>query len=151
VGTKFADIEQSALQEDELAIANALQETLHIARLCVDLPGVDIPQAIVNHNNNAELFMQNLTNCLSQGLQILRDLQHTLDKGDVNSALMYLYKTYADVRACGLTESLEAFSELETMLKGGRIGNANYQPLLDIIRIHLETLHSTIQQSTKMV
>lgn len=151
VGSKFADIEQSALQEDELAIASGLQETIDITRLCVDLPGVDIPRAIVNHNNSAELFIQNLANYLPQGLQTLRDLQDTLDNGEVVSALVHLYKSYPDARTCGLTESLAALAGLETMIKNGRLENADYQPLLDIIHNNLETLHNTLQQGTKAV
>jgi HPt (histidine-containing phosphotransfer) domain-containing protein len=50
VGTQFAELEQSALQGDQLAIANRIQQMIDITRLCVDLPGVNIPQAIINHN-----------------------------------------------------------------------------------------------------
>jgi hypothetical protein len=46
--------------------------------------------------------MHKLTNCLAQGLQTLSDLQNTMDKGEVSSALVHLYKSYAAARLSAL-------------------------------------------------
>jgi signal transduction histidine kinase/DNA-binding NarL/FixJ family response regulator len=140
IGNKFAEIEQHALQDDELAIANELPDVISSARNLLELPGIDVSQAMVNHSNSAELFLQRLTVLLKHGLQTLQNMQDALDNGELNSALVHLYKYYPDVRNCALIESIGSFDVLEDMIKSGNLETQHYQPLLSNIRNHLKKL-----------
>jgi signal transduction histidine kinase/CheY-like chemotaxis protein len=140
VGNRFAEIEQHALQDDELAIASELPDVISFVRTLLELPGIDISQAMVNHSNSAELFLQRLADLLKHGLQTFKNLQDALDNGESNSALAHLYMYYPDVRNCALIESIESFDKLEDMIKSGEVGAQSYQPLLNNIQNHLTKL-----------
>jgi signal transduction histidine kinase/DNA-binding NarL/FixJ family response regulator len=140
IGNYFADIEDHALQGDELAIAEDIQQAIKDSRLCLELPGIDIPQAIVNCNNSAETFLQKLKGILNHGIQTLVNLQDALENNEINSALVHLYKFYPDVRDCALVESNDAFEKLEDMIKNGSVTKAEYLPLITSIRVHIANL-----------
>jgi signal transduction histidine kinase/CheY-like chemotaxis protein len=140
IGNKFGVIEQYALQDDELAIANELPRVLSFAHSLLGLPGIDISRAMVNHSNSAELFLQRLAGLLKHGLHTFQNLQDALDNGELNSALVHLYTYYPDVINCALIESIESFYDLEDMIKGGNMETQHYQPLLNNIQNHLKKL-----------
>ncbi len=58
IGQKFADIEHSSLQDDEIAVTYELPKVLALTMQCIDLSGKDIAQGIVKHHNSAELFLK---------------------------------------------------------------------------------------------
>jgi CheY-like chemotaxis protein len=58
IGQKFADIEHSSLQDDEIAVTYKLPRVLALTMQCIELPGVDIAQGIVKHHNSAELSLK---------------------------------------------------------------------------------------------
>lgn len=147
IGQKFADIEHCALQDDEIAVTYELPKTLALTQQCIDLPGVDIAQGIVKHNNSAEQFLKAIFELVEHSQQTLKDLTAALENNEINSALVHLYKFFPASYDCALIRSEEAFKALENIIKLGKLESQLYNPQLDIIRAHLDDLKEALQPS----
>ncbi len=147
ISQKFADIEHSALQDDEIAVTYELPKVLALTKQCIDLPGVDIAQGIVKHHNSAEQFLTALFELIEHSQQTLKDLTAALDNNEINSALVHLYKFSSASYDCALVQSEPAFKALEDIIKQGEPEPQQYSPQLDIIRAHLAELNEALQPS----
>ncbi|MGS2720983.1 response regulator [Paraglaciecola aestuariivivens] len=147
VGEKFANIEHSALQDDEIAVTYELPKVIQLTQQCLNLPGVDIAQALVNHQYSAERFLNNIYELNSHGQQSLNDLKAAIDNNETNSALLHLYKFFPAVFECALLDSEAAFKALEEQIKQGVESPAQYQAHLKVIQTHLQALNQVLQPS----
>lgn len=142
---KFADIEHCSLQDDEIAVTYELPKVLALTKHCLDLPGVDIPQGMVNHHNSASQFMNAIFDLLAHSEQTLKDLSGALDNNEINSALVHLYKFLPSYYDCALVQSKSAFKALEEIIKGGKAESQQYSSHLHIIASHLTELRAAVQ------
>jgi signal transduction histidine kinase/CheY-like chemotaxis protein len=147
IGKKFADIEHCALQDDEIAVTYELPKVLALTKQCIDLPGVDIAQGIVKHNNSAEQFLRAILELIEHSQQTLKDLTAALDNNEINSALVHLYKFFPASYDCALVQSESSFKALENMIKQGKPEREQYSSELDIIGAHLAELNEALQPS----
>jgi signal transduction histidine kinase/CheY-like chemotaxis protein len=145
VGQKFADIEHCALQDDEIAVTYELPKLLALTKQCIDLPGVDIAQGIIKHNNSAEQFLKAIYALVEHSQKTLKDLTAALDNNEISSALVHLYKFFPSSNDCALFRSEPAFKTLEDIIKQGKHEPHRYSPQLDIIRTHLAELNDALQ------
>jgi CheY-like chemotaxis protein len=136
IGQKFADIEHSSLQDDEIAVTYELPKVLALTMQCIELPGVDIAQGIVKHHNSAKLFLKAIFELMKHSKQTLKDLTAALDNNEINSALVHLYKFFPASYDCALIQSKPAFKSLEDIIKKGKLEPKEYEPQLDVIRAH---------------
>jgi len=147
IGQKFADIEHCALQDDEIAVTYELPKVLALTKLCIDLPGVDMAQGIVKHNNSAEQFLRAIFELVKDSLQTVEDLTAALNNQEINSALVHLYKFFPACYDCALVRSKSAFTTLEEIIKQGNPESAKYSPQLQIIQAHFSELHDALHPS----
>jgi signal transduction histidine kinase/CheY-like chemotaxis protein len=147
LGQKFADIEHCALQDDEIAVTYELPKVLALTKQCMDLPGVDIPQGMVNHHNSATQFMRAMFELLEHSEQTLKDLAAALDNNEINSALVHLYKFLPSCYDCALVQSHSAFKALEEIIKEGKAESQQYLSELNVIKEHLTELRAAVQPS----
>jgi signal transduction histidine kinase/CheY-like chemotaxis protein len=145
IGQKFADVEHCALQDDEIAVTYELPKILALTKQCIDLPGVDIAQGIIKHHNSAAQFLRAIFNLIEHSQQTLKDLTDALDNGEINSALVHLYKFFPASYDCALVKSESAFKALENIIKQGKADSQDYTPQLNIIAAHLTELKAVIQ------
>jgi signal transduction histidine kinase/CheY-like chemotaxis protein len=145
ISQKFADIEHCALQDDEIAVTYELPKAIALAKQCIDLPGVDIPQGIIKHHNSVEQFLKILFELIKHSQQTLKDLTAALDNNEINSALIHLCKFFPASYDCALIQSGSAFKALENMIKQGKLEPDQYYSHLDIIRSHIAELNEVIQ------
>jgi signal transduction histidine kinase/CheY-like chemotaxis protein len=145
IGQKFADIEHSALQDDEIAVTYELPKALALTQQCIELPGVDIAQGIVNHHNSAEQFLSSIFELVEHSQQTLKDLSAAMDNNEINSALVHLYKFFPASYDCALVQSESAFKALEDIIKQGKPEASQYSPKLDIIAAHFAELSEVLQ------
>jgi signal transduction histidine kinase/CheY-like chemotaxis protein len=136
IGQKFADIEHSSLQDDEITVTYELPKVLALTMQCIELPGVDIAQGIVKHHNSAKLFLKAIFELMKHSKQTLKDLTAALDNNEINSALVHLYKFFPASYDCALIQSKPAFKALEDIIKKGKLEPKEYEPQLDVIRAH---------------
>jgi signal transduction histidine kinase/CheY-like chemotaxis protein/HPt (histidine-containing phosphotransfer) domain-containing protein len=148
IGNKFADIEHCALQDDEISVAYELPKIIALTKQCIDLPGVDIAQGIVKHQNSAKQFLDAVFELVKHSQQTLKDLSSALDNNEINSALIHLYKFFPASFDCALVRSEPAFKALENMIKQGKPESREYYPQLNIIRAHLAELNEALQPSS---
>lgn len=144
LSSKFADIEHSAMQDDEIAVSYELPKILSLSNICADLPGVNISLAIINNNNSAEQFLKNIHAYVYTSSQPLKDLKAALINNEVNSALVYLYKLLPTAIDCALTQSLSALKSLESLIQAGQWQVEDYNYLLAAIEQHIKTLSQVI-------
>ncbi|MBU3003439.1 7TM diverse intracellular signaling domain-containing protein [Paraglaciecola arctica] len=142
IGQKFADIEHCALQDDEIAVTYELPKVIALTLQCIDLPGVDIAQGIINHHNSAEKFLLAIFELVEHSQQTLKDLTAALNNNEINSALVHLYKFFPSCNECALVGSEAAFKTLENLFKQGKLESLQYSPPLDIIAAHLTELRA---------
>ncbi|MGJ8682466.1 7TM diverse intracellular signaling domain-containing protein [Paraglaciecola sp.] len=145
VGDKFADIEHSALQDDEIAVTYELPKALNLTRLCLELPGVDIAKGIINHNNSVSRLLKSIYGLFEHSEQSFNDLKEALDNSETNSALIHLYKFLPTVSDCGMEDLEQTFTALETLIQSGEVQKNTYQVHLKIIEEHLSVLTKAIQ------
>lgn len=145
LGQKFADIEHCALQDDEIAVTYELPKVLALTRQCIDLPGVDIAQGIVKHHNSAKQFLKAIFELIKHSQQTLKDLTAALDNNEINSALVHLYKFFPASNDCALIQSKPAFNALEDIIKKGKLEPKEYEPQLDVIRVHFVELNALLK------
>ncbi|MFT2092891.1 ATP-binding protein [Paraglaciecola sp. 2405UD69-4] len=143
IGRKFANIEYSALQDDEISIAYELPKVIALSRQCIDLPGVNIPQGIINHKNNVELFLEALYGFLAGAEVTVLLLKDSIDNLETNSALVYLYKLLPSVQACGLTDSELAIRALEPLIAAANTADCKLH--LEVIETQLAELNRVTQ------
>jgi signal transduction histidine kinase/CheY-like chemotaxis protein len=145
IGQKFADMEHSALQDDEIAVTYELPKLLALTKQCIDLPGIDIPQGIVRHHNSAKQFLKAIFELVTHSQQTIKDLTAALNNNEINSALVHLYTFFPSSYDCALIQSESAFKALEDMIKQGKLEPEQYAPQLDIIQIHFSELSEVLQ------
>ncbi len=143
---KFADIEHSAMQDDEIAVSYELPKILALAQVCVDLPGVDIAKGIINNQSSVELFLKRLHAFIYDSEQIFDDLKAALSNNEINSALVHLYKLLPTAKDCALNDSITAFTSLETLITSGDWQTDQYTYLLTAIEQHIKSLRNCIPQ-----
>jgi signal transduction histidine kinase/DNA-binding response OmpR family regulator len=147
IGQKFADIEHSALQDDEIAVTYELPKVLALTKKCIDLPGVDIAQGIVKHHNSVEKFLKAIFELVEHSQQTLKDLTAALDNKEINSALVHLYDFFPASYDCALIQSELAFKTLEEIIKQGKPEPQQYSPQVNIIRAHFAELEKVLPPS----
>lgn len=147
IGQKFASIECSTLRNDEAVVSHKLPKLLALTKQCIDLPGIDIPQAIVKHHNCVEQFLRSVFELVKDSHQTIQKLTTALDNNEVNNALVHLYKFFPACTDCALIRSEPAFKTLEYIIKQGKPERHQYSPQLDIIRNHLAELNEVLQPS----
>ena len=140
VSEKFADIEQSALQDDEIALSYTLPKALLLSRQCANLPQVDIPQGIVNHHNSVEQFLYALYELLNVAEHSFQDMLDALADNTVNSALVYLNDFQPHIKKCALLGSIEACEQLEVLFIQGDCNPYLTAPLIQQLKMHLSQL-----------
>jgi signal transduction histidine kinase/CheY-like chemotaxis protein len=145
IGDKFANIVHSALQDDEIAVTYELPKVIALCEQVIDLPGVNIAQAIVLHYNNVERFLQAIYAYSEQAALVLPDLKMAIQEQQVNSALIHLYKLLPTAHDCALEGSLVALKQLEDLLKGGLFSAPKTAPLLDTIDQHMAQLQAVLR------
>lgn len=145
IGNKFANIEKSALQDDEIAIAFELPKIIALARQCIDLPCVNIPQGIVNHKNNVELFLKAIYEFAEDSEQIFMQLQDALVNSETNSALIHLYRLLPSTQECALTEAESALKSMENLITSGHTNLNEFQPYLNLIETQLTQLNKVLE------
>ncbi|WP_158972805.1 response regulator [Paraglaciecola sp. L3A3] len=119
IGERFADIEHYALQDDEIAVTYELPKIIELARLCTDLPGINIPQAIINHHNSIETFINSIALFTKQSETLLTELKAAIENNQVNNAMLYFYKLLLPINDFALEQSISALGLLEELLKEG--------------------------------
>lgn len=144
IGEKFADIEHSALQDDEIAVSYELPKILNLSRLFIDLPGVDISKGITNHHNSAEQFIRKLYELAECSELILKDLKAALKNHEVNSALVHLYKLLPIINECELEQSIQSLNALEELIKKGEWDKEQYLNLIDQIEQSIKLLSNKL-------
>ncbi|MCF2947221.1 response regulator [Paraglaciecola aquimarina] len=144
IGNKYADIEHSALQDDEIAVSYELPKILSLSKLFIDLPGVNIPIGITNHHNSAEQFIKNVYKLTANFEAIINDLDNTLKNKELNSTLIYLYKLMPMVNDCALTETSKLLNTLEKLIKTGQWGARETSDLLEQIKQNIQLLSSKL-------
>ena len=147
ISQKFADIEHSALQDDEIAVTYGLPKVLALTTQCIELPGIDIAQGIVRHHNSAKQFLRAIFELVEHSQQTIKDLTAALDNHEINSALESLYKFFPASYDCALVQSESAFKALEDIIKQGKLEPEQYYPQLTIIRVHFLELSEVLQPS----
>jgi signal transduction histidine kinase/CheY-like chemotaxis protein len=147
IGEKFANIEHSALQDDEIAVSYELPKVLALTQLCIELPGVNIAQGIVNHHNSVEQFLTSIFTLVEHSQNTLKNLTIALDNNETNSALVHLYKFFPAIYDCAFIQSEQAFKTLEDLIKLGQTESAQYSTLLDVMHTHLNELRQVLQPS----
>jgi CheY-like chemotaxis protein len=140
LGNRFADIEHSAMQDDEIAVNYELPILLELAKLCTELPGVNVAAGIVNHQANVETLLRSIHGYLYQCDTIIQDLKLALASHQVNSALVNLYKLLPIAKSCGLEQSLSAYQDLEKLIKQGEWTADQYSYLMTAIEQHIRNL-----------
>jgi signal transduction histidine kinase/CheY-like chemotaxis protein/HPt (histidine-containing phosphotransfer) domain-containing protein len=144
VSEKFADLEQSALQDDEMAIAYTLPKVLQLSRLCVNLPQVDIPQGIINHQNSIEQFLYALYELLDVAEQGFQDMLDALADNIVNSSLIYLHEFQPGIKKCALLGTVEACEQLEVLFLQGDCNPYLTAPHIQQIKMHFALLKKVL-------
>jgi HPt (histidine-containing phosphotransfer) domain-containing protein len=147
ISQKFADIEHSALQDDEIAVTYGLPKVLALTTQCIELPGIDIAQGIVRHHNSAKQFLRAIFELVEHSQQTIKDLTAALDNHEINSALESLYQFFPASYDCALVQSESAFKALEDIIKQGKLEPEQYYPQLTIIRVHFLELSEVLQPS----
>ncbi|MEP2650724.1 MAG: response regulator, partial [Paraglaciecola sp.] len=145
IGNKFVNIEKYALQDDEIAIAIELPKVVALARQCTDLPCVNIPQGIVNHKNNVELFLKAIYKFAEDAEQIFIQLQDALVNSEMNSALIHLYKLLPSAHECALTDTETALKSMENLLTTGHKNVNEFNPFLNLIEKQITQLNTTLE------
>ncbi|WP_133468813.1 response regulator [Paraglaciecola marina] len=145
IGNKFANIEKSALQDDEIAIAFELPKILALAHQCTDLPCVNIPLGIVNHKNNVELFLKAIYEFAEDAEQIFIQLQDALINSETNSALVHLYRLLPNTHECALTEAESALKSMEVLITYGHTNVNEFKPYLNLIETQLRQLNNVLE------
>ncbi|WP_340678835.1 response regulator [Paraglaciecola sp.] len=140
VSDKFAVIEQSALQDDEMAIAYTLPKVLQLSRLCATLPQVDIPQGIINHHNSVEQFLYALYELLNVADQSFQDMLEALADNTIYNALVYLNEFQPRIKKCALIGTVEACEQLEVLLSQGDCNPYLSAPHIQQIKMHFAQL-----------
>lgn len=144
VSEKFAEIERSALQDDEMAIASELPKVLKLSRLCASLPQVDIPLGIINHHNSIEQLLYALYELLNQAQQSFQDMLDALENNTVNSALIYLNEFQPRIKQCALIGSVEACEQLEALFLQGDCNPYLAAPHIQHIKLHFAQLKQVL-------
>ena len=145
LGNRYADIEHSAMQDDEIAVSYELPKLLSLTKLCTELPGVDIARGIINHDADVGSLLREIYAYTYQSDNSLQDLKHALDANQVNSALVSLYKLQPVAKSCGLQQSITAYEDLENLIKQGTWTAQEFSYLITAIEQHIQNLKHVIK------
>jgi len=121
LGAKFTELEFFAQQDDEIAVGFELPIILELTRLCTNIPGVDVPQGIANHNNSIQQLLRSLAKFIRQPDRYLLEIQNALASGATSSALVKLTDFKAQLIHCALANLLENVTQLESSIQQNKL------------------------------
>ncbi|GGZ71252.1 ATP-binding protein [Paraglaciecola chathamensis] len=82
VGKVFGRLERAALNDDEAGLENSIAQVLRFAHMCIDLPGVDVAQAIVNAKCELDEYLNRLPQTILQCESAIDELSQYAQRGD---------------------------------------------------------------------
>jgi two-component system, sensor histidine kinase LadS len=141
---KFAELEVAAQQEDEIAIGMVLPKILDLTRLCVDLPNVDVPQGITNHNNSVEQLLFALYELIESSQSYLLHVQAALLDGTTNNVMFNLNEFKKQLTLCALPNSLELVTRLELLIIQDGDQSKQINEGLQQLSLHLAQLSKSL-------
>jgi CheY-like chemotaxis protein/anti-sigma regulatory factor (Ser/Thr protein kinase) len=93
IGEAFSKLEHSALNDDEAGLENTIAQVLRFSHMCIDLPGVDVAQAIVNFNYNLDEYINQLPQAILHSEAAVDNLSQCMQRSDHLAAANALSNT----------------------------------------------------------
>lgn len=126
LGDKFAEIEQFAKDEELEKVEERLPEVLKYSRLCIAIPGFDIPRGVVNFDLNIDYLLTEIQLFCSNICTELDALTGCVERGENNIALLYLNRITPKAKKLGWQDLHKQAMQLEQQIKlGGADVNNN--------------------------
>jgi signal transduction histidine kinase/DNA-binding response OmpR family regulator len=144
LGAKFTELEFFAQQDDEIAVGFELPIILELTRLCINIPGVDVPQGIANHNNSIQQLLSSLAELIKQSDRYIPEIQTALASGATSSALVKLTDFKAHLIDCALVNLLESVTQLECKIQQNEL-----EP--ELIKEHFKQLNVQLLELTTQI
>lgn len=120
VGQKFADIEQLLKAGEQEKLNAVVPPSLKLARLCCELPGIEIPQAVARHDMDVELLLTELQAFVLRIDDEIAQLWACLTRGEFNIAKLYLNRITPRAKKFAWQPLWQLATEMEATIQAGQ-------------------------------
>lgn len=148
VGKKFADIEQLFKTEELDKLNLVIPDSLRVARLCCELPGLDIPQGVVQHDMDVELMLTELQAFVLRIDDEIKQLWACLQRGEANIAKLYLNRITPKAKKFAWQSLFQIANELEACAQSGqsdasRVSSlqTQFEDAIDVVKARFAEAH----------
>jgi len=140
LGEQFSKIESQLKQQQQDNLASDVARAIAYGRQCTGAPGVDLAQAIVNHQFNVDNVLLGIKKLL-EGYQVpMQRLRHAIQHKEPNSALIHLYKLSPEFKQLALGELDKHCEVLSGLLRQGSVYPDECLPIVQSLEQQLERL-----------
>lgn len=148
LGDMFGELEAFALENNEAAIQQRFSNIMAYAVFCSQLPGVNVAQAIVAHDNDISRFHSNLGSLIQASQLLLNLISEALNQNNNDEALMHLNKLASNMHNAGLETSHKFCEQLGQALELGDAGKSSCLEHINSIHQYLEQLSSILAEAS---
>lgn len=141
----FKSYEILIADNDEITLIKSIAKPLEFAHMCLDLPGVDVAQAIVNFNQSLETYLVQLPAAISRSEAALNEVITLTRKGDTLAALKvvgFLQQAFAEN---AFTHTNIYLAKLSSLLITGEQNISVYEYAIEPMKIALLRLSEALK------